>query len=104
MWLWLFRGGCTAALELLKKIAERGPWAAVLQEAFDWVRQDLPFLIYSINSARPADQRRASSACLEVVLRKHNAWHRCRMTPCTRLIIVLNRGECTNQPSKCPTQ
>lgn len=79
MWLWLFRGGCTAALELLKKIAERGPWAAVLQEAFDWVRQDPPFLIYSIYSARPADQRRASSACLEVVLRKHNAWHRCSL-------------------------
>ncbi|EIE24098.1 HCP-like protein [Coccomyxa subellipsoidea C-169] len=32
------KGGCTAALELLKKIAERGPWAAVLQEAFDWYR------------------------------------------------------------------
>ncbi|KAK9906721.1 hypothetical protein WJX75_006842 [Coccomyxa subellipsoidea] len=32
------KGGCTAALELLKKISERGPWAAVLQDAFDWYR------------------------------------------------------------------
>jgi len=27
------RAGCTAALELLKRVAERGPWAAVLQDA-----------------------------------------------------------------------
>lgn len=36
------RGGCTAALDLLKKIAERGPWAAVLQDAFDWVNPFQP--------------------------------------------------------------
>ncbi len=27
------REGCTAALELLKRVAERGPWAALLQDA-----------------------------------------------------------------------
>lgn len=32
------RGGCAAALELLKKVAEKGPWAGVLQDALDWVR------------------------------------------------------------------
>jgi hypothetical protein len=26
-----------AALELLKKMSERGPWAAVLQDASEWV-------------------------------------------------------------------
>jgi hypothetical protein len=31
------RGGCAAALELLKKVAEKGPWAGVLQDALDWV-------------------------------------------------------------------
>ncbi|CAL8462358.1 g1891 [Coccomyxa elongata] len=32
------KGGCAAALELLKKVAERGPWAAGLQDAFEWYR------------------------------------------------------------------
>ena len=29
----LCREGCTAALELLKRVAERGPWTALLQDA-----------------------------------------------------------------------
>lgn len=32
------RSGCAAAAELLKKVAERGPWVGVLQDALDWVR------------------------------------------------------------------
>ena len=34
--LWMLRAGCMAALELLKKVAERGPRAAVLGEAYEW--------------------------------------------------------------------
>ena len=32
------RGGCSQALGWLKSIAERGPWAVVLQDALEWVR------------------------------------------------------------------
>ena len=31
-----------AAVELLKKVAERGPWAGVLQDALDWVSTGCP--------------------------------------------------------------
>lgn len=48
-WLvsWLPRGGCAAALELLKKVAERGPWAAGLQDAFEWVSTSFCLHAYS---------------------------------------------------------
>lgn len=35
------RGGCMAALGWLKNIAEKGPWAGVLQDALEWVHPQL---------------------------------------------------------------